>query len=54
MEENLHTNTKYSLLTLLGAEGSIDFETGDSLEDFSAINEDIFSDEENIESIALV
>ena len=38
LDERLEKNTEYSLLTVFGADGSIDFKTGDSLEGIEILN----------------
>lgn len=54
LDTPLLTNTTYSLLTLLGAEGNIDFRTTDSLIDQVILNELTFSEEQSIDSITIV
>ena len=54
LEQPLEKNTEYSLLTVFGADGSIDFETGDSLEWIEILNTEMEESGQYIESIALV
>lgn len=54
LPEPLQENTTYSLLTLFGAEGSIDFTTGSSLSNNAIENTNpILADEQSIESIVI-
>jgi len=54
LDEVLEKNTEYSLLTVFGADGSIDFKTGDVLEDIEIINPETDEIGQSIESITLV
>lgn len=54
LDEALETNTDYSLLTVFGADGSIDFTTEDSLEWVEILNDESDEIGQSIQSITLV
>lgn len=54
LEEPLRQNTKYSILSILGAQGSIDFQTGDFLENQEIPNTSLFGQDQNIQSITII
>ena len=54
LDETLEKDTEYSLLTVFGADGSIDFKTGDSLEGIEILNPETDEIGQSIESITLV
>lgn len=53
LEDPILPNTKYSLLTISGADGSIDFETPQAVDGFSAVNIS-GSSSQNIDSIEIL
>lgn len=54
LDEPLEKNTEYSLLTVFGADGSIDFKTTDTLEWIEILNSETDEIWQSIESITLV
>lgn len=54
LDEPLEKDTEYSLLTVFGADGSIDFKTGDTLEGIEIMNPEVDEIGQSIESISLV
>ena len=53
LKDSIMTNTSYSLLNISGAEGSIDFNTEETLEGFEAFN-DSSDQEQDIDSIVIL
>lgn len=54
LDEPLEKNTEYSLLTVFGADGSIDFKTNDTIEGVEILNSEVEEVGQWIESITLV